>query len=151
VAAGPRSRRSLPTRRYRPETLILDNEWETADGRVRVIDFMPPRDKAVDIVRIVEGLRWSVRMRRELALPFDYGQVIPWVRRDKQGIRAVAGPDAVYLATPASVRGEHLRTISDFTVQAGQRVSFVLTWTPSHHPRPRAVNPEKALRDTGTS
>jgi len=136
------------TRRYRPGTLILETEWESADGRVRVTDFMPPRDEAVDIVRIVEGLRGSVQMRGELVLRFDYGQVVPWVRKDRKGIQAVAGPDAAYLNTPAPVRGENWRTISDFTVQAGERVPFVLTWTPSHLPRPRSANPERALEDT---
>jgi GH15 family glucan-1,4-alpha-glucosidase len=136
------------TRRYRQGTLILETEWESGDGRVRVTDFMPPRDEGVDMVRIVEGLRGSVRMRGELALRFDYGRVVPWVRRDKRGIRAVAGPDAAYLSTRAPVRGEELRTLSEFTVHAGERVPFVLTWTPSHMPRPRPVNPERALADT---
>ncbi len=136
------------TRRYLPGTLILETEWESADGRVRVTDFMPPRDEVVDIVRIVQGLRGSVLMRGDLALRFDYGRVVPWVRKDKQGIRAVAGPDAAYLATPVPVRGENLHSISDFTVHAGERVPFVLTWTPSHLPRPRPVNADRALRDT---
>jgi GH15 family glucan-1,4-alpha-glucosidase len=145
---APASGGLCTTRRYRPGTLILETEWESADGRVRVTDFMPPRDEVVDIVRIVEGLSGAVRMRGELALRFDYGQVVPWVRRDKRGIRAVAGPDAAYLDTPAPVRGENLHTVSDFTVHAGERVPFVLTWTPSHLPRPRSVNPDKALHDT---
>jgi GH15 family glucan-1,4-alpha-glucosidase len=145
---APASGGSCTTRRYRPDTLILETEWECADGRVRVTDFMPPRDECVDLVRIVEGLRGSVSMRGELVLRFDYGSVVPWVRRGKEGIRAVAGPDAAYLTTPAPVRGRDLRTISDFTVRAGERVPFVLTWTPSHQPRPLAVDPECALRDT---
>ena len=135
-------------RRYRQGTLILETEWESADGRVRVTDFMPPRDEVVDMVRVVEGLRGAVRMRGELVLRFDYGRVVPWVRRDKRGIAAVAGPDAAYLTTRAPVRGEDLRTVSEFTVHAGERVPFVLTWTPSHLPRPRPVNPDRALADT---
>jgi len=135
-------------RRYRPGTLILETEWETPQGRVRVTDFMPPRDEAVDFVRIVEGLRGSVRMRGELVLRFDYGHVVPWVRRDKRGIRAVAGPDAAYLSTRAPLTGEDMRTVSDFTVRAGERIPFVLTWTPSHLPRPTPVNPEIALQNT---
>ena len=136
------------TRRYRPGTLILETEWESAGGRVRVTDFMPPRDDVVDMIRIVEGLRGSVRMRGELVLRFDYGHVVPWVRKDKHGIRAVAGPDAAYLSTPAPLRGEDLRTVSEFTVNAGDRVHFVLTWTPSHLPRPRPVNHDRSLADT---
>lgn len=145
---APASGGSCTTRRYRPGTLILETEWESADGRVRVTDFMPPRDEVCDVVRIVEGLSGAVRMRGELALRFDYGQVVPWVHKHRQGIRAVAGPDAAYLDTPAPVRGENLHTVSDFTVRAGERVPFVLTWTPSHLPRPRSVNPDKALQGT---
>ncbi|HEX7537618.1 MAG TPA: glycoside hydrolase family 15 protein [Dermatophilaceae bacterium] len=145
---APASGGACTTRRYRPGTLILESEWETGDGRVRVTDFMPPRDEVVDMVRIVEGLRGSVRMHGELVLRFDYGRVVPWVRRDGRGIRAVAGPDAAYLTTRAPLLGEDLRTVSDFTVRAGERLPFVLTWTPSHLPRPRPVNPEKALSGT---
>jgi GH15 family glucan-1,4-alpha-glucosidase len=135
-------------RRYRKDTLILETEWETSSGKVRVIDFMPPRDAVADIVRIVVGVRGTVRMRGELALRFDYGHIVPWVRHDSRGIRAVAGPDAAYLVTKAPLRGERLQTISDFTVTAGDRVSFVLTWTPSHLRRPRTVDAEDALLAT---
>jgi len=145
---APASGGVCTSRRYRPGTLILETEWETPQGHVRVTDFMPPRDEVVDIVRIVQGLRGSVRMHGELALRFDYGQVVPWVRRDKRGIRAVAGPDAAYLSTRAPLRGEDLRTVSDFTVREGERVPFVLTWSPSHLPRPSPVNPESALQGT---
>ncbi len=135
-------------RRYRGDTLILETEWETEDGAVRIVDFMSPRDGAADIVRIVEGVRGSVRMRGELALRFDYGHIVPWVRRDEHGIHAVAGPDAAYLVTDAPLRGEHMQTVSDFTVTAGQRVPFVLTWTPSHLGRPRTVDPYVVLDAT---
>jgi GH15 family glucan-1,4-alpha-glucosidase len=145
---APASGGVCTSRRYRPGTLILETEWETRQGRVRVTDFMPPRDERVDFVRIVEGLRGAVRMHGELALRFDYGHVVPWVRRDQRGIRAVAGPDAAYLSTRAPLRGEGMRTVSDFTVRAGERIPFVLTWTPSHLPRPRPVNAETALQDT---
>jgi GH15 family glucan-1,4-alpha-glucosidase len=145
---APASGGTCTSRRYRPGTLILETEWETPAGRVRVTDFMPPRDEVVDVIRIVEGLRGSVRMRGELALRFDYGHVVPWVRRDKRGIRAVAGPDAAYLSTRVPLRGQDMRTVCDFTVRAGERVPFVLTWTPSHLPRPHPVNPETALDDT---
>ena len=145
---APASGGPCTTRRYRPGTLILETEWETREGRVRVTDFMPPRDEVVDIVRIVQGLRGSVTMRGELALRFDYGQVEPWVRHDTRGFQAVAGPDAAYLTTRVPVRDQERRSVSDFTVHAGQRVPFVLTWTPSHLPRPRPVIPERALADT---
>jgi GH15 family glucan-1,4-alpha-glucosidase len=145
---APASGGVCTTRRYRPGTLILETDWETPQGRVRVTDFMPPHDEVVDIVRIVECLSGSVRMHGDLTLRFDYGHVVPWVRRDKQGVRAIAGPDAAYLATRAPVRGQDMHTVSDFTVRAGDRVPFVLTWTPSHLPRPRAVNSEIALQET---
>lgn len=135
-------------RHYRKNTLILESEWETDEGKVKVIDFMSPRDGAADIVRIVVGVRGSVRMRSELALRFDYGHIVPWVRHDEHGIHAVAGPDAAYLVTEAPLRGEHMQTASDFTVKAGQRIPFVLTWAPSHLGRPRAVEPEAVLEAT---
>jgi GH15 family glucan-1,4-alpha-glucosidase len=135
-------------RRYRKNTLILETEWETTDGKVRIIDFMSPRDGAADIVLIVVGIRGTVPMRGELALRFDYGHIVPWVRHDQHGIHAVAGPDAAYLVTDAPLRGEHMQTASDFTVKAGQRIPFVLTWTPSHLGRPRRVDPEAVLEAT---
>ncbi len=145
---APASENATPTRRYRDDTLVLETEWRSEEGSVRVTDFMPPRDDRVDIVRIVEGLSGSVPMRGELVLRFDYGQVVPWVRKDERGISAVAGPDAAYLDTPAPVRGEDWRSISDFTVHAGERVPFVVTWTRSHLPRPERLDPDRALQET---
>lgn len=135
-------------RHYRKGTLILETEWETPTGKAKVIDFMPPRDGAADIVRIVVGVRGSVRMHGELVLRFDYGHIVPWVRHDDQGIHAIAGPDAAYLVTEAPLRGERMRTVSDFTVRAGERVPFVLAWTPSHMPRPGPIDPEAVLAST---
>jgi GH15 family glucan-1,4-alpha-glucosidase len=135
-------------RHYRKQTLILETEWETSTGKMKVIDFMPPRDSVADIVRIVVGVRGSVRMHGELTLRFDYGHIVPWVRHDDYGIHAIAGPDAAYLVTEAPLRGERLRTVSDFTVHAGERVPFVLTWAPSHVPRPQPTDPESVLDAT---
>ncbi|WP_442545947.1 glycoside hydrolase family 15 protein [Arthrobacter sp. KN11-1C] len=135
-------------RQYRDGTLILETDWETKDGHVRVIDFMPPRDAVADIVRIVEGIRGTVKMRGELILRFDYGHVVPWVRRDRHGLRAVAGPDSVYLKTPAPLKGKDFTTVSEFTVKAGDHIPFVLTWAPSHERRPRTVEADIALDDT---
>ncbi|HEV7168475.1 MAG TPA: glycoside hydrolase family 15 protein [Micrococcaceae bacterium] len=145
---APASGGMCTSRHYRPGTLILETEWETAQGKVRVTDFMPPRDDAVDLVRIVEGVSGTVRMRGDLAMRFDYGHVVPWVRRDRRGIQAVAGPDAAYLVTPVEVKGENFRSVSDFTVSAGHKVPFVLTWTPSHLPRPRSVEAGRSLERT---
>ncbi|MFF7329485.1 glycoside hydrolase family 15 protein [Streptomyces sp. NPDC008150] len=136
------------TRRgYRPDTLVLDTEWDTEDGSVRVTDLMPQRDKAPDLVRIVEGLSGRVTVRSTIRLRFDYGSVVPWMRRSDGHRVAVAGPDSVWLRSEPEVRtwGEDFGTHSEFTVEAGQKVAFVLTWHPSHRPRPKLVDPYEAL------
>ena len=135
------------TRRYRSDTLILETVFETADGAVRVIDFMPPRGEAPDIVRIVEGLDGQVEMRSELVIRFDFGRVLPWVRRVDHARIAIAGPDALCLRTPAPVRGEDWKTVSEFTIEPGHRIPFVLTWFPSHQEPPAAIDAEEALAD----
>ncbi len=135
-------------RRYVKDTLVLQTEWVSGDGTVRVIDFMPPRGHAPDMVRIIEGVHGSVVMRSELRLRFDYGLVVPWVRHHDDMVEAIAGPDRVRLRTPAPTRGKEMSTVSDFTVRAGDRVPFVLTWNPSHESPPKPVDAEHALRDT---
>src|SRR5438105_2694981 len=136
------------SRRYRQDTLILESIHEIAGGSVRVIDFMPPRGQAPDIVRIVEGLSGEVAMRSELVVRYDFGRIVPWVRRLDDAGSAVAGPDALCFRTPAETRGEELKTLSEFTVSPGERVPFVLTWFPSHEQLPDRVDPEQALADT---
>ena len=136
------------TRRYRGETLILETEIETASGAVRLIDFMPPRGQNPDIIRIVEGLRGEVMLEMELIIRFDYGHVVPWVRKCHGGLEAIAGPDALILRTPVETRGKDLTTVAEFTVKKGERVPFVLTWFASHEEPPKPVNAEHALRDT---
>ncbi|MEV0739292.1 glycoside hydrolase family 15 protein [Streptomyces sp. NPDC050549] len=135
-------------RAYRPDTLVLDTEWETDEGTVRVTDLMPQRHRAPDVVRIVEGLSGKVTVRSRLRLRFDYGAVVPWVRRADGHRVAVAGPDSVWLRSEPEVRtwGEDFSTLSEFTVEAGEKVAFVLTWHPSHEPRPALVDPYKSLR-----
>jgi GH15 family glucan-1,4-alpha-glucosidase len=134
-------------RAYRPDTLVLDTEWETEDGAIRVTDLMPQRDRAPDLVRIVEGLSGRVTVRSTLRLRFDYGSVVPWVRRTDGHRVAVAGPDSAWLRSEPEVRtwGEDLGTHSEFTVAAGEKVAFVLTWHPSHEPRPEQIDPYRAL------
>jgi len=136
------------TRRYLHETLVLETTWETGDGSVRVLDFMPPRGEAPDVVRIVEGVSGRVRMRSELVIRFDYGNVVPWVRHLGDARVAVAGPDAVCFRTPAPTRGEDMTTVSEIVVDEGERVPFVLTWFPSHRETPEAIDPEVALAET---
>lgn len=135
-------------RRYRPGTLILETEFETDDGAVRLVDFMPPRGKHLDVVRIVEGLRGQVRMQMELVIRFDYGAVVPWVRNLDGVLSAIGGPDALYLHTPVATRGVQFTTVADFVVSAGKRVPFVLIWHPSHEPPPKPIHPERALKET---
>ncbi|MBV8258836.1 MAG: glycoside hydrolase family 15 protein [Actinobacteria bacterium] len=136
------------SRRYLDGTLVLETTWETDEGRARVLDFMPPRGRAPDVVRIVEGLRGSVEMRSELTIRFDYGHVVPWVRRVGDARVAVAGPDALCFRTPAPTRGENMRTVSLFRAHEGERTPFVLTWYPSHEDPPAHVDAEQALADT---
>lgn len=145
---APAAGGTCSSRRYRDDTLVLETEWITPEGRVRVVDFMPPRGHAADLIRIVEGISGAVPMFGELRLRFDYGRVMPWVRRRGQRIEAVAGPDAVWLSTPAPTEGREWSTVSEFTVRPGDRVPFVLTWVPSHHRAPAVVDAENALLDT---
>ncbi|MGW0837202.1 glycoside hydrolase family 15 protein [Streptomyces prunicolor] len=145
---APKGADRCTRRGYRPDTLVLDTEWETAEGTIRVTDLMPQRHRAPDVVRIVEGISGKVTVHSRLRLRFDYGSVVPWVRRSDGHRVAVAGPDSVWLRSEPEVRtwGEDFSTLSEFTVEAGQKVAFVLTWHPSHEPRPPLVDPYKSLR-----
>jgi len=137
------------TRRYRGDTLILETRFETASGAVVVVDFMPPRGRASDLVRIVSGERGSVRMRMELVLRFGYGAFVPWMTRmDERQWRAVAGPDMVMVASQVELRGEDKRTVADFTVRTGEREAFVMTYGPSHLEAPPQPQVDDALHDT---
>jgi GH15 family glucan-1,4-alpha-glucosidase len=127
---------------------VLETEWVTESGSARVIDFMPIRDEAPDVVRIVVGVSGTVQFRSELRIRFDYGRVVPWVRHSPDRMRAIAGPDALRLTSPVTSRGEDWATVADFTVTAGDRVPFVLTWSPSHEKEPSLVDAEAALKAT---
>src|SRR3954454_10812466 len=137
-------------RRYWPDTLVLETEFDTDDGTVRIIDCMPPRGDAPDVVRVVEGVRGRVEMEVELVIRTDYGSIIPWVRQlaDGDGIQAVAGPDGFILHTPVHMRGEDMRHRSEFMATEGDRVPFVLTWYPSHLAPPRRIDAWGAVLDT---
>jgi GH15 family glucan-1,4-alpha-glucosidase len=136
------------TRRYRPDTLVLETEHETAEGVVRVVDCMPPRRHEADVVRIVEGVSGSVPMRMELRIRFDYGSIVPWVRRTPSGIAAIAGPDALELHTDVDLRGEDFATVADFTVDAQRTVPFSLVWHPSNEPAPPPLDARWAVAHT---
>jgi len=145
---SPLAETAPPRRRYRPETLILETEFETAGGAVRFIDSMPPRDASPDMIRIVEGLRGEVRVRMELVIRFDYGSVVPWVRKIDGVLCATAGPDSLYLHTPVETHGEGLVTVAEFVVGEGSRIPFVLTWNPSHLPMMKPADAERSLAET---
>jgi GH15 family glucan-1,4-alpha-glucosidase len=134
-------------RRYSDGTLILETEIETKSGAIRLIDFMPPRGENPDIVRVVEGVRGKVALKMELIIRFDYGRIVPWVRKHDGGLEAIAGPDALILRTPIETRGEDLTTVAEFTVAKGDRIPFVLTWYASHKKPPREIDHGHALRE----
>jgi GH15 family glucan-1,4-alpha-glucosidase len=136
------------SRRYTGNTLVLETDWETAEGAVRVIDFMPPRARTPHLIRIAAGLRGYVPMRSTVRLRFDYGRVVPWVRADGNQIHAIAGPDLVRLTSPTPPEGEHFESVASFTVRAGDRVPLVLSWAPSHEPDMEDADAEQALAET---
>ncbi|MFD3522081.1 glycoside hydrolase family 15 protein [Streptomyces sp. NPDC058653] len=159
---APRNASRCTSRRYVGDSLVLESLWETRGGTVKVTDFMPQRDVAPDVVRIVEGVSGSVEMSATLRLRFDYGSIVPWVRRTDGQRVAVAGPDSVWLRSVSRARpsdgepapdegplvktwGQEFSTCSSFTVGAGEQVAFVLTWHPSHLPRPDLTDPFEAL------
>jgi GH15 family glucan-1,4-alpha-glucosidase len=143
--------RILSTRRhYRDGTLILETEFTTEEGAVRITDWMPPRSatRASDLMRLIEGVRGQVPMRMELTIRFDYGARVPWVRRTETGLRATAGPDTLQFAAGAAFRGENLRTVADFSVSEGQQVPFCLTWYPTYEEEPRPADVLQSLSRT---
>jgi GH15 family glucan-1,4-alpha-glucosidase len=147
-SVSPTAQTRRVARRYRDGTLVLETDMETADGAVRLIDFMPVRHHRPRLVRIVEGLRGQVEMRMDLVIRFEYGSVVPWVRRRDGAVTATAGPDALCLRSEVEVHGEHLATVGRFSIGAGERRSFNLTWFPSHEGLPDPHDPLEALADT---
>ena len=148
---APVAEPSSITRQYRGDSLILETRYETDEGSVVLIDFMPLRGTNPDVVRIVAGERGQVRMRTELTIRFGYGRAVPWVSRiDDTCTQAISGPDMVVLRSPADVHGEDMKTVGEFTVSEGERVPFVLTYGPSHLAAADPVDPEAALEETET-
>jgi GH15 family glucan-1,4-alpha-glucosidase len=145
---APAAGGTCTTRRYAGNTLVLETDWVTAEGAVRVIDFMPPRADTPHVVRIAVGLDGAVAMRSALRLRFDYGREVPWVRQVGREVHAVAGPNLVRLAAAVPLRGEQWATLADFTVRPGDRVPFVLSWAPSHQPEMPYLDAEQALTAT---
>jgi len=137
------------TRRYQPNTMILETRFESAEGAATLIDFMPGHQTGSSIVRLVIGERGRFALRTELVIRFGYGATVPWMTKLDDGTRrAIAGPDMVLLRTTAPLRGEDFKTVGEFTVGPGETVPFTLTYTPSHLPAPAAENPLDQLRAT---
>ncbi|MFD4526468.1 glycoside hydrolase family 15 protein [Streptomyces sp. NPDC058470] len=135
-------------RTYRGDSLILESEWDTPRGTVRVTDFMPPRDGAPQLIRIVEGITGRVPMRSALRMRFSYGRVVPWVHKHEGRTVAVAGPDSVWFDTACETYGKALTTYADFTVAPGDRIAFTISWEPSHKAPPALPEPEESLEAT---
>jgi GH15 family glucan-1,4-alpha-glucosidase len=138
------------SRAYREQTAILETSFETAEGSVTVIDFMPKRETIgrVDLIRIVRGVKGRVDMKSTLAFRFDYGEIVPWVRKIDGGILAISGPDAVRVTADVELHGENMATVSEFSVAAGETKHFCLTWYPSHFEAPASIDPEDFLHKT---
>jgi GH15 family glucan-1,4-alpha-glucosidase len=140
------------TRRYRGNTLILETVFTTALGEVCLTDFMSRREGSADVVRLVKGLRGEVAMQTELIVRFDYGSVVPWVSREEEArLRLVAGSERLLLDTAVPMRGEHLRTVGEFTLKAGDEVSFILNWSPSYRAPPPPLDAETARKEVESS
>ena len=147
---APKDGAARVRRRYRPNTLILETRFETADGAVTLIDFMPPRNDGSHLVRMVVGERGKVSMHTELVLRFGYGATVPWVTRiDDRTLSGIAGPDTVLVRSDIHLRGENFTTVGDFVVAAGETSCFVLTYVPLRGSTPKPLDPEKALASTG--
>ena len=145
---APRDKARI-TRQYRPNTLILETYFETADGAVVLVDFMPLHSDRSEIVRLVHGTRGRVRMHTELILRFGYGAVVPWVTRLESGVlRAIAGPDMVLLRTPVHLQGKNMTTVGEFTVMRGETIPLVLSYARSHRPILPARDPTASLEAT---
>jgi len=147
---APRDKPTRLTRRYRPNTLILETQFVTRDCAVSLIDFMPPRGKASDVVRFVRGDRGRVRMRMDLVIRFGLGLNIPWVKKteERSALLAICGPDMIILRTPVETRGEDMTTVADFEIAEGETIPFAMSYQASHLDVPDPIDPEQALRDT---
>src|SRR5215467_2399070 len=145
---APKDAQVVVSRNYRPDTLVLETEFQTGTGRATIIDFMPPADGA-HLVRIVAGRSGRVVFQTELVLRFNYGASVPWVNRlEDDTINAIAGPERLVLRTPTSLYGEDLKTLGEFTVDAGQSIPFVLSYGSSFQSPPPTIDPFQALEHT---
>ncbi|MGH9306736.1 MAG: glycoside hydrolase family 15 protein [Acidimicrobiales bacterium] len=144
----PKGEVTATRRRYRPGTMVLETEFDTAEGTVRVTDCMPVRERFPEVARLVTGVSGRVEMTMEMVVRFHYGKVVPWVRRLDGMLSLVAGPDALYLWSPVHTHGQDRTTRADFVVSEGQQVPFNLSWNPSHAPPPRPTDARYATEET---
>ena len=136
-------------RRYREGTLILETDFHTDQGAVRLIDFMPLRNGgAPQLIRIVQGLRGEVPMRMEFVARLDYGSLIPWVEQTADGILALGGPNALHFSTTVELKDEDSSVVAEFRVREGLRERLSLTWHPSYSEQPVVEDPDSALART---
>ena len=145
---APRGKITRVTRRYLADSLVLETDFHTPRGSVRVIDFMPVSDERWDVVRIVQGLSGKVTLRMELVVRFDYGSIIPWVRRAGDLLLITAGPDTLEFSSSVPCEGENMKTIAEFSVSRGGRETFVLNYRPSHCAAQPPANAHRALKRT---
>jgi GH15 family glucan-1,4-alpha-glucosidase len=138
------------TRAYRPGTLVLETDYETATGRVRVVDCLALGHSRPLLVRLVQGLEGIVDIAVELIVRFDYGSITPWVFRIDERWRAIAGPDGLEMFTPIHLHGHGTSSVAEFAVAAGEQMPFVLGWFPSNEPR-RVSDDAIALIDETTA
>src|SRR5580700_8183929 len=135
-------------RRYREDTLILETTFETEAGTVTLVDCMTPTTDTPDLLRQVIGQSGKVPMKMALAIRFDYGSIVPWVRKTPDGIIGIAGPDTLRLRTPVELCGENFHTTSKFTVSAGQKIPYEICWYASYRDEPQFLDFEKTIADT---
>ncbi len=145
---APKGSHRATHRHYRGDTLVLESEFVTDEGTVRVIDCMPIRQQHPEVVRLVEGVRGKVTMEMNLTIRFGYGQIVPWVRKVDGTLNAIAGPDGLSLWSSVPCSGQDLSTRAEFTVTEGQHVPFSLTWFPANEEPPRPVDAQYAIQDT---
>ena len=145
---APKGAHLATHRRYRGDSLVLESEFVTPEGTVRVIDCMPIRERHPEVVRLVEGVRGKVEMEMTLTIRFGYGQIVPWVRRLDGTLSAIAGPDGLSLWTPVHTEGQDMSTVARFTVTEGQQVPFSLSWFAASDEPPRPVDAVYAITDT---
>ena len=137
-------------RSYRAGTMVLETIMELDEGVIRLIDFMPPQTREADVFRLIEGVSGEVTLLSELKIRFDYGSILPWIKKTDRGICAVAGPESVYCFSDMRFEFSDETARSTFTVGAGQQATFQLSWSSTYYPQPLEKHVLQTLEDTTT-